>query len=153
MTVHVATLERARSRSAGNSALLQLLVPAGRLFYSAIFVLAGFAHFSTTTIGYAAAQGVPLAGLLVPASGLLATVGGLSVAFGYRAKLGAALLVVFLVPVTLTMHNFWAVTDPMMAAMQQAMFMKNLAMLGGALLVAYFGAGPFSLDARRPKGT
>jgi putative oxidoreductase len=50
--------------------------------------------------------------------------------------------------VTLAMHAFWAMPDPMMRMMQQAMFMKNLAMLGGALLIAYFGAGPVSLDER-----
>jgi putative oxidoreductase len=46
------------------------------------------------------------------------------------------------------MHAFWAVPDPIMAGIQQAMFMKNLSMLGGALLLTYFGAGPISLDAR-----
>jgi len=56
--------------------------------------------------------------------------------------------VLFLVPVTLALHNFWAVEDPMMAAMQQAMFFKNLSMLGGALLIAHHGAGPVSLDER-----
>jgi putative oxidoreductase len=58
------------------------------------------------------------------------------------------LLAVFLVQVTLMMHIFWAVKDPMMALMQQAMFMKNLSMLGAALLISQLGAGPLSLDAR-----
>jgi len=80
---------------------------------------------------------------------VIAIAGGLSVALGYRAKLGAWLLVLFLVPVTLAMHNFWTVTDPMMRGMQMALFMKNVSMLGAALLIAYFGAGPVSLDARR----
>jgi putative oxidoreductase len=47
------------------------------------------------------------------------------------------------------MHNFWAVKDPMMAQIQMAMFLKNLTMLGGALLISQFGAGRWSLDARR----
>jgi putative oxidoreductase len=68
---------------------------------------------------------------------------------GYRARLGAWLIVLFLVPVTLAMHNFWAVKDPMMAQMQMIMFMKNVSMLGGALLITQFGAGPLSLDAHR----
>jgi len=128
---------------------MRYLVPAGRVLYAAIFIAGALGHFSQAEIGYAAQQGVPLANVLVPLSGLLALAGGLSVLLGYRAKLGAWLLVLFLVPVTATMHNFWAVKDPMMAAMQQAMFFKNLSMLGGALLIAYFGAGPLSLDARR----
>jgi len=90
-----------------------------------------------------------MAGLLVPASGILALVGGLSILLGYRAKMGAWLLVLFLVPVTVMMHNFWAVKDPLMAQMQMAMFLKNVTMLGGALLISQLGAGPWSFDARR----
>ncbi len=122
---------------------------AGRILYSLIFLLAGPFHFSHQDIAYAAQQGVPLPGLLVPASGVIALAGGLSILLGYRARVGAWLLVLFLVPVTLMMHNFWAVKDPMMAQMQMAMFMKNLSILGGALLISYFGGGPLSLDARR----
>jgi putative oxidoreductase len=47
------------------------------------------------------------------------------------------------------LHNFWAVSDPMMHQMQLVMFMKNVSMMGGALLISQFGAGPWSLDARR----
>jgi putative oxidoreductase len=123
-------------------------VLAGRVFYSAIFLSSALFHFSSQAVGYARQAGVPLAGLSVPLSGVIALLGGLSILLGYRAKIGAWLIVLFLVPVTVLMHNFWAVTDPMMAQMQQAMFMKNLSMLGGALLIAHFGAGPVSLDAR-----
>jgi len=121
----------------------------GRIAYGAIFVFSPLFHFSPQTIGYAAQQGLPLAGFLVPASGLLALAGGVSVILGYKARVGAWLLVLFLVPVTLTMHAFWAVQDPMMAQMQQAMFLKNLSMIGGALMIAYHGPGPLSLDERR----
>lgn len=121
----------------------------GRILFSLIFIIAIAGHFSQQMIGFAAAQGVPLAPIVVPLSGVIALLGGLSVALGYKAKWGAWLLVLFLAPVTFKMHNFWAVQDPMMAMMQQAMFMKNLSMLGGALLISYFGAGPLSLDARQ----
>jgi putative oxidoreductase len=126
----------------------QFLVPVGRVLFAAIFILAPLAHFAPSTIAYAASQGVPMAGLVVPASGLLAFAGGVSVALGFHTRVGAWLIVVFLIPVTLMMHRFWAVHDPAMAQIQQAMFMKNLAMLGAALLIAHFGAGPKSLDAR-----
>src|SRR6516165_1475326 len=72
----------------------------------------------------------------------------LSVLLGYRARLGAWLVILFLVPVTIMFHNFWAVRDPMMAQIQQGFFLANLSRLGGALLIAHFGAGPFSLDGR-----
>ncbi|HEY3818017.1 MAG TPA: DoxX family protein [Polyangiaceae bacterium] len=126
---------------------LDILAPLGRLLFAAIFILASFGHFSSREIAYAAQQGVPYAHALVPISGVIALVGGLSVLFGFKAKLGAWLLVIFLVPVTLTMHAFWRAHDPMMAQMQQAMFLKNVSMLGGALLIAYFGAGPISFDS------
>lgn len=131
------------------SDLLRYLVPAGRLLYAVIFIMASFGHFSQQTVDYAAGQGVPMAFLLVPLSGILSLAGGLSILTGYRARFGAWLLVAFLVPVTVMMHNFWAIQDPMMAQMQQAMFLKNVSMLGGALLIAHFGAGPFSVDAHR----
>ena len=121
----------------------------GRILFSGIFIMSGFLHFSQQEAAYAAQSGVPMAGLLVPASGVLALAGGLSILLGYRAKIGAWLLVLFLVPVTLMMHNFWAAKDPMMAQMQMAMFLKNMTMLGGALLISQLGAGSLSLDARR----
>jgi putative oxidoreductase len=152
MTTHAATpghkphaginLERAR-------ALSRYLVPLGRALFVAIFLMSSVGHFSQQTIGYAAHQGVPLASVAVPISGILSLVGGLSILLGFRARIGAWLLILFLVPVTLMMHNFWAVSDPMMARMQQVMFMKNVSMLGACLLIAYFGAGPVSLDERR----
>ena len=120
----------------------------GRVLFSGIFLMTIPAHFSQGYIGYATQQGVPAAGLLVPLSGIIAFAGGLSVALGYKAKIGAWLLVLFLIPVTFMMHAFWAVPDPQMAQMQQVMFMKNVSILGGALLIAYFGPGPLSLDAR-----
>jgi putative oxidoreductase len=121
----------------------------GRFLFAAIFLMSGPRHFSAQTIAYAAQQGVPLAGLLVPVSGALAVVAGLSILLGYRAKLGAWLIVLFLALVTPALHNFWAVKDPMMAQMQMVNFMKNLSMAGGALLITQLGAGAWSLDARR----
>lgn len=121
----------------------------GRLLFAMIFLMSGPRHFLSQTIAYAAAQGVPMASIAVPFSGLLAVLGALSVLLGYRAKLGAWLIVVFLVGITPMMHKFWAVTDPMMYQMQFIMFMKNVSMLGGALLITQLGSGPWSLDARR----
>ena len=125
---------------------MRYAVFAGRLLFSVIFILASAGHFSSGTIEYAVQHGVPMARLFVPCSGVIALMGGLSVLVGYQARLGAWLLVLFLVPVTLVMHNFWA-APAAAVAIEKAMFMKNLTMLGGALLISYFGAGPLSLDA------
>lgn len=121
----------------------------GRILFALIFLAAGPNHFAKQTIAYAVSQGVPLASIAVPFSGLLAILGGLSILLGYRARIGAWLIALFLIGVTPMMHKFWAVSDPMMYQIQFIMFMKNLSMLGGALLISQFGAGPFSLDARR----
>jgi putative oxidoreductase len=125
------------------------IVLLGRLLFALIFLMAGPRHFLSAAAAFAASQGVPLASIAVPISGVLAIAGGLSILLGYRAKLGAWMIVLFLVCVTPMMHNFWAAKDPMMHQMQIVMFMKNLSMLGGALIISQLGAGPWSLDSHR----
>ena len=148
----MATNSVAISRGAEATSFSQgAVVVLGRFLFVLIFLMAAPNHFAKQTIAFAASQGVPLASIAVPLSGVLAIAGGLSILLGYRAKLGAWLLVLFLVPVTLMLHKFWTVQDPMMAQMQMILFMKNVAMLGAALLISQFGAGPFSLDARRSR--
>jgi putative oxidoreductase len=121
----------------------------GRLLFALIFVSAAPRHFSHEGIQHAADLGVPLAALLVPISGAMAIAGGLAIAIGYRARWGAWLLVAFLVPVTFMMHAFWTLHEPAAIHIQQAMFAKNLAMLGAALLITQLGVGPLTVD-RRP---
>ena len=132
-----------------DSSYARFIVPAARVLFASIFLMAGLGHFSAQSIGYAASQGVPLASIAVPLSGVLALLGGASILLGYKARLGAWLIVLFMVPVTLMMHKFWGLSDPMAATIQKVMFMKNVAITAGALLITYFGAGPFSLDNRR----
>jgi len=119
----------------------------GRQLFSVIFIIASAGHFAPGTIALAADHGVPLALLLVPASGVIALAGGLSVLFGYRAKAGGWLLVVFLVPVTFMMHNFWAAADASTFWFELVLFARNVALLACALLVTRVGAGSLSLDA------
>ncbi len=150
MATNVATFGSASERQPLHWASVSpFIVLAGRTFFALIFLIAATGHFSHKMIEYAGAQGVPLATLLVPASGLLSFAGGLSILLGFHARVGAWLLVLFLVPVTLAMHKFWTIGDPMVAQVQMAMFMKNIAMLGAALFFSQVGAGPLSLDARR----
>jgi putative oxidoreductase len=108
-------------------------IAVGRILFSLIFIVAGLNHFSPDTIAFAAQQGVPGAGALVPISGLMSILGGLSIAFGYQVRWGAWLLIFFLVPVTFSMHKFWVEKDTMMFQIQLAMFMKNISLLGAAL--------------------
>ena len=119
----------------------------GRQLFSIIFILSSASHFNPSTVEYAAQHGVPLASVLVPLSGIVALVGGLSVLLGYQTRSGAWLLTLFLIPVTLTMHNFWAAPDAKAFQVESALFLRNVALLGGALLIGHFGGGPLSLDA------
>ena len=127
---------------------MKFLVLLGRILYSWIFLQSGFFHFSAAAAQYAAGNGVPMASVLVPLSGIIALLGGISIVLGFKARWGALLIIVFLIPVTFMMHNFWTMTEPMMRMMQQSMFMKNLSMLGAAFLIAYYSAGPLSIDSR-----
>ena len=101
------------------------LVVLGRFLYALLFLFGGASHFSKQTIAYAASQGVPLASIAVPLSGIFAIAGGLSILLGYRAKLGAGLVMLFLVRTILMMDRFWAMHDPLMARMHMALFMET----------------------------
>jgi putative oxidoreductase len=122
------------------------LVPMARFMFSIIFVISGFNHFTSGSISYADKMGLPMADMLVPVSGLLAIIGGISIILGYHAKIGAILLLVFLIPVTFIMHHFWTYEDPQMAQLQFIHFFKNISMIAGAILIALYGAGPVSFD-------
>ncbi len=119
---------------------------AGRAMFGSLFVLSGLNHFSIETIAAASLNGVPAAVLLVPASGLLCVFGGVSAALGWRTRLGATALALFLVPVTLFVHHFWDLASSQAALAQQAQFMKNVALLGAALVLRELGPGPLSVD-------
>src|SRR5271168_3425619 len=129
-----------------------LLAPIGRVLFATIFILALPTHLKHHAVGVAAAAGVPYARIAVPIAMVIASLGGLMVALGYRARLGAALIVVFLVPVTLYMHRFWGLSDPLLAHMQMAHFIKNVSLLGAALFFIHAGAGAYSFDARAGRG-
>jgi len=149
MATHLHPVEHGTPALTEVHGLARYLAPLGRAMFAAIFLLALPGHFSPGTIQYAASAGVPQAQVLVPLSGILAFLGGLSVLLGYRTRAGALFLLGFLFPVTLAMHPFWTVPDPMIAGMQKAMFLKNLGMMGGALLLLYHGAGPVSFDEQK----
>lgn len=125
------------------------IVLLGRILFSVVFLLSSIDHFDGHDLAYATAAHIPLAKIAVPIAGVMILAGGLSILFGYRARLGALLIIIFLIPVTPLMHNFWAVTDPRMHEVHEVNFLKNLAMLGAAFLITQFGAGPWSFDAKR----
>ncbi len=121
----------------------------GRLLLAQIFLASGLNKIGAweQTAGYMASKGMPLVPLFLIAAIVFEVAGGLSLALGYKARLGAAALIVFLIPVSLIFHNFWTY-EGMEQQVQMAMFMKNLAIMGGLAVVVGRGAGPLSLDSR-----
>ncbi len=112
----------------------------GRVLYGFFFIMSGYGHL--TKLGmmaqYAGSQGVPAPKLAVGVSGLMLLGGGLSILLGFEPRIGALLLVAFLVPTAVLMHRFWGVPDPMMAQNQMIHFWKNIVMAGAALMIYYF---------------
>src|SRR5215217_2458642 len=104
---------------------MKIFVLVGRILFCLIFLTSSIGHFSAQNIQYSADMGVPLASVLVPLSGVIAAIGALSVILGYKARIGAFLIIIFLLPVTFIMHPFWIKADPAIQQMQLAMFMKN----------------------------
>lgn len=117
---------------------MELLLLIGRILFGGFFVMSGFNHFANLGMmsGYAGSKNIPLPGLAV-GSGVMLIAGGLSVVLGLLPVLGLLLLIVFLVPTSVLMHNFWTVGDPAQRAAEQINFLKNLALTGAALALMY----------------
>ena len=115
----------------------------GRLLLSAIFLKSAIGKMSDPggTISAMASVGLPLPSLLLIPTIILLIGGGLSVLLGYKAQWGAIALILFLIPATLLFHTDFS------QAGQETQFMKNLAILGGLLIMTQYGSGPLSLDA------
>ena len=117
----------------------------GRILFSSVFIIKSFDHFTAKSIAHATSKGVPMASFLCPLAGLIILLGGLSILLGYKARIGAWLLVIFLVPTTFMMHQFWGAGTGYVAMLESYCFLKNLSLIGAALMIAYFGSGPLSL--------
>ena len=109
----------------------------GRLLYGGFFLWSGVNHLRRNeAMGrYASARKVPAPRTAVASSGLLIIAGGASVILGLWPGWVLALVVIFLVPVSLTMHNYWAATEPAARAGDLTHFKKNAALLGAALML------------------
>jgi uncharacterized membrane protein YphA (DoxX/SURF4 family) len=109
----------------------------GRLLLGGYFVFNAFNHFSNVAMmtGYAQSKGVPAAKAAVLFSGLLLLVGGLSILLGVYPMIGTLAIALFLLTVTFMMHAFWKVQDPMARMGEMVNFTKNLALLGGTLML------------------
>ncbi len=110
----------------------------GRAIFGGYFLYNGINHFLQTDelSGYAESKGVPAANLAVQASGAMMVLGGLSLLTGYKPKLGSAAITAFLAGVTPSIHRFWSEENPQQRQAEMINFMKNVALIGGAMLAA-----------------
>ncbi len=108
----------------------------GRIIYGGYFLWNGINHFRNLGMmsGYAQSKGTPAPRLAVAGTGTLLILGGLSILLGVYPVIGLILLIIFLLGVSIKIHNFWAVPDPQMKMMETINFTKNMALLGGALM-------------------
>jgi putative oxidoreductase len=125
---------------------------ASRIALAAIFIVSGLGTLAgpTGTAAYIASKGLPLPMVAAIAAGILELVGGLMLLIGLRARTAALALAAFLLPATILFHSPLGLTG-MEAQMQLIHVLKNLAIMGGLVSVAVWGAGPLSLDGREPR--
>ena len=121
----------------------------GRALLALLFVPAGFAKIGgfAGTVGYIASKGVPLPEVATAAAIAIELGLGLLLLIGWQARWAALCIAIFTVVITFIFHNFWAM-EAAQKMMQQQAFFKNIAVVGGLLLVAAFGPGAWSLDGR-----
>jgi len=122
----------------------------GRILLALIFLLSGFGKITgfAGTAGYMASKGLPMVDVLLVITIVIELGAALMLVLGWKARLGAAALFLWMIPVTFIFHNFWAAPADQ-AQIQMIMFMKNLAIMGGMLLVMANGPGPFSLCKKK----
>jgi putative oxidoreductase len=127
---------------------MDALAPLGRLLFSAIFISSGINHLThgPAMIGYARSAGLPFPALAIYGAGVVLLVGGVCILLGVFARIASVAIALFLVAAALTVHHFWGLPADQ-AQMQMVHFWKNISMAGGALLLTYFGPGPYSVRA------
>lgn len=130
-----------------NQSSQNMFALAARVLLAALFLFAGLnkiVNFQATA-DFIASAGVPATIFLLVVTIVLELVGGAMILTGYYARFAAAVLVLFLIPVTLIFHNPLAHTDPAMVQQQMNHLLKNLAIMGGLLHMIAFGSGAWSL--------
>ena len=118
---------------------MEIIFLLGRVLFAAIFINSGIAHLrNADSMGqYAEMKGAPGGRDGVIATGVMILVGGILILLGLWADIGALLVFAFLLSAAYYMHAFWKVDDPQERAGEQAHFMKDIALAGGALIIIY----------------
>lgn len=133
-----------------NTSIQNFTVLAGRILLGLLFVLSGFGKIAgfEGTVGYIAAQNLPLPTVLAVLTILVELGGGLALVTGFYTRRSALVLAAFTLLTAFVFHAFWAAPEAA-RMMQQINFLKNLSIAGGMLVLAAFGPGSLSIEARR----
>jgi putative oxidoreductase len=127
----------------------------GRVLLCTIFVMSAVGNkipnFSGVA-GYMAGEGVPAPQIMLAGAIVFLIAGSAAIVLGYKARLGAGLLLVFLALATYFFHDFWTQSDPQARQEQMIQFLKNVSLMGVMLMIVANGTGAGSLDARRSAG-
>jgi putative oxidoreductase len=125
---------------------------AGRILIAVIFLISGFFKVGgyAQIVGYAAAMHLPAPGVAIAAAAAVELACGLAILAGFKTRVAAWLLFLYLIPVSFIFHNFWAVQGQEQQ-MQMVNFLKNVAIMGGLLVLSVNGAGAYSADGRLAK--
>lgn len=132
------------------NAMQNSLTLVGRIMLAVLFLPAGLSKIGgfAGTAGYIASKGLPLPEVGAAIAIAVEVLGGLALILGFGTRWAALILAIFTVVAGVIFHNFWALpADQQMV--QQIMFMKNIAVAGGLLLLAAWGPGSISVDAKR----
>ena len=122
----------------------------GRICLALIFIVSGFNKMFTMPAFAAmmARKGMPLAEITPILAVIIELGGGLVLAIGLETRLMATLFAMYVVAATLISHSFWTMDDPALRAANAVHFYKNIAIIGGFLLLTATGGGLYSLDGR-----
>jgi putative oxidoreductase len=129
-----------------------LITLSGRILMSVIFLISGLFKVAAHApmAGYATAVHLPAPDLAIWLAAAIEIFSGLAILGGFKTRIAAWLLFFYLIPVTYFFHNFWAFQGAAQQA-QMANFLKNVAIMGGLLVLAVNGAGAYSADAALAK--
>ena len=119
----------------------------GRVLLVFLFIYSGFNKIFgfQGTEAQIASKEVPLPVVATTIAIIVECVGGAMIAFGWKARWAALAVAAFTLVATILFHNFWAMTDPAAISNNKINFMKNVAVIGGLLLVYAFGSGRYSI--------
>ncbi|GMR13974.1 MAG: hypothetical protein BMS9Abin29_2201 [Gemmatimonadota bacterium] len=120
----------------------------GRILFSMMFIASGMNHLMKLgdTSAYTASKGVPAPKAATAVSGLVILAAGIMVLLGWHRFIGAGLLVIFLILTAFIMHPFWKESDPEASMNEMGHFMKDLALAGAAMFIAFYSALPWPMS-------